>query len=182
MWRSYDWSLAQTIFPNDTFETTATTTTKSLTHIMRLLTLKIPTIAQPGKRICCAQWTDYSARARARSPAPAKHTQYIAVPHPNLWHGAPTVLVYLCNVHARACYVFSATLLCSNLGIDSVTIYNLMPATCMCRAFDSLLVVICQMINKKKQKKNGKKSMKENHMLFVHLILYLVLISIQSGF
>lgn len=52
------------------------------------------------------------------------------------------------------------------LGIDSVNIYNLMPATYMCRAFNSLLVVICQM--------------KRDHMLFVHLIFYFDLFNSNS--
>lgn len=78
------------------------------------------------------------------------------------------VCVYLC------CPMFSATLLCSNLGIDSVTIYNLMPATCMCRAFDSLLVVICQMINKeKKNTKNGEKKMKKSHVICTFIFCFI---------
>lgn len=62
-----DWSLAQTNFQFDWNEEEEEedwiemwNEGKKIT--LRLLTLKIPTVAQPGKRICCAQWTDYSAR------------------------------------------------------------------------------------------------------------------------
>lgn len=61
-----DWSLAQTNFRFDWKEKEEEDWIENVKNkekvTLRLLTLKIPTVAQPGKRICCAQWTDNSAR------------------------------------------------------------------------------------------------------------------------